>query len=132
MSEFKNNLQKDDRVIHAETKRLGTVRYTPHAGERMVGIVWQGTKFPRYCDVMTLRLVLNGHAEEVAPVEGTPPDLGATAARPPEEEADPALAAIKRQHAAIDARMAAMNLEYRKLAADKDRLERAIAILSPA
>jgi len=127
--QFRNNLQKDDRVLHAETKRPGTVRYTPEEGSRTVGIVWQGTKAPQYVDVMKLRLVVDGKPEDVPPVDGEPPAMGAAAvAKTPAPSS--ALDALKAERETVTSEMKSHEDAFRVLKQRRERLDAAITALT--
>jgi hypothetical protein len=131
---FKNCLEKDDRVIHAETKRPGTVAFTPKG--RQTAVTWQGTVSAVYCDVMSLRLIPpngKGVPEENPPIEGEPPALETATRRTPKPAApagSDALELAKAERAQITARMEAMNAEFKTLKARGEKLDQAIAILS--
>jgi hypothetical protein len=138
MSEFRNNLRKGDRVVHADTKRPGSVAFTPKG--RQTAVTWQGTKVPSYCDVMTLRLVLDdkGTLDDVPPVDGEPPALEGTAAKRghagsiPKAPAAPASAldALKAERDGIAARMRALEDEFRGLKQRREKLDQAITVLT--
>lgn len=130
---FSNNLVRDDVVMHAQTKRVGKVSSTPTEGSRLTGVIWQGTKSPQYTDVMLLRLVINGTPEDVAPVDGEPPELlpdqPARGRRDPAPEPG-ALAVLKRDREAVDTEMKSLEARFKTLKSNRERIDAAISILA--
>lgn len=129
MTAFRNNLVKDDPVLHAETKRPGRVKYTPEETSRKVGVVWQGTSAPQYVDVTKLRLVVDGRPEEVAPIDGVPPELAAN--RPRAASEGTALGALESERDKLLAEMRVLEARFKEIRTSKERIEAAIAILKP-
>lgn len=127
-----NNLAKDDVIVHAETRRVGKVAHNPEETSRMVGIVWQGTKSVQYVDILLLRYVVNGRPEDVPPCDGTPPELeGYPAQRPRARPVETnALEALKKERDDANTEMVRLEARFRELRSNKDRLERAIGVLT--
>lgn len=135
---YRNNLQKGDRVVHAETKRPGDVKWAAESSV-WAGVVWQGTKSPQQVHVSKLRLVVNGVPEDVPPIDGEIPaavsaDRIAAPATAPRVRVDStgepgALAVLKRERAALTAEMDALNAAFRVAKAKAERLDKAIAVL---
>lgn len=133
MTPFTNNLVKDDVVMHAESKRVGKVAYTPKEGSRMTGVVWHGNNVPQYIDVMKLRFVVDGKPETVAPVEGEPPPLDPpTAGRqriPMVNHLDP-IGALRKEREHVDTEMRGIETRFKDLKTRREKLDQAIAVLS--
>ena len=127
MSEFTNNLKRDDPVEEASTKKRGTIARAPWRKLRAVYVRFNGEPKERRVDVMDLRLVVDGVAEDVAPVTGDAPPLVRTASTGP-TVADPA-SAIKAQRETIKKRMDSMTEEFKGLRLLDDRLSKALAAL---
>lgn len=136
---YRNNLKKDDRVQHAETKRLGNVAMQPREATRFVAIQWQGNNGHVYEDVDKLRLVMGeGQVDEEPPYDGMLPEKQARATRAPKpaaapgaKEENPAVAALKERLAVLNEEMQVMNEAYRVRLAEKKRLEQALDVLEP-
>lgn len=126
-TQYRNNLQKGDRVMHAENRRVGEVKY---AGETSVwaGVVWQGTKSPQQTHVSKLRLVVNGKPEDVPPIDGEIPD-GLTAPRIDPSPAPDGLAALRSERRQLNEEMQRLNDAYRIAKTRSDRIDKAIAVL---
>jgi hypothetical protein len=129
-----NNLRKDDRVIHVDTKRPGTVASQPREKSVMVSVLWQGTTAPQYVDVLKLRLVCaNGQIDEHPPIDGEPPPRPAREMHPaPSVAAAPAgaLDALKNERAGVVAEMKHCEDRFKELKGQRDRLDHAIAVLT--
>lgn len=136
MSAFKNLLQKDDVVMHCESKRVGKVACNPMSTNVTPLVIWQGTSSPQAAHIAKLRLVVNGKPEDVAPHDG---DLPSTAPQPakrplPLHTAAPgtsALEALRNERDGIVAAMNAMEIRFKELKLTKERMDQAIAVLSP-
>lgn len=126
---FCNNLKRGDRVLHAESKRVGTVAVDPGESSRDVAVTWQGNERYRFCDVMVLRLVTGGKPEEVAPVDGEPPapKTGKPARAATVEQS--AISVLKKERDEIDAEMKRLDARFKELREKRDRLSRAITVL---
>lgn len=127
-----NNLRKNDRVIHADTKRPGTVASQPRESSVMVSVLWQGTTTPQYVDVVKLRLVCaNGEIDEHPPFDGEPPQR--TARSSPSVASAPeasALAGLKKERDDIGAEMTRLEERFKALKVKKERVERAIEVMT--
>lgn len=137
MTAFRNNLQKGDRVVHAETKRPGTVYVTPRESSRNVSVVWQGCTGAIYVDVMKLRLVLDdkGTIDEFAPVDGEPPSESPerpipSAPRVAESHKDHALQVVRDERSKIKIELAVIEADFKKLRAIDERLAETEKILT--
>lgn len=129
-----NNLQKNDRVIHAKTKRPGSVATQPRDSSRMTSILWQGCSTPVYEDVMDLRLVCaNGEIDEHPPIDGEPPPRKhELPKRTPDAAEQAAIDVLKKERDRIDARMKEMEIEFKTLRGEREKYDKAIAALAPA
>jgi hypothetical protein len=136
MAEFRNNLRKGDRVVHADTKRPGTVKLQPREKSRGAMIVWQGAASPQHCDIMKLRLVLDdkGTIDEHPPCDGEPPasDVNVDPRRvPPSSEIDPAeILRGKRERNLQE--LASLNKRFSALKLENDRIDIALRALHPS
>jgi hypothetical protein len=127
-----NNLRKDDRVIHSDTKRPGTVASQPRESSVMVSVLWQGTNTPQYVDVLKLRLVCaNGQVDEHPPIDGEPP-VRATRQTPSVAAAPEhgALTTLKKERDDIGAEMTRLENRFKELKVQKERVERAIGVMT--
>jgi hypothetical protein len=76
MMPFCNNLKKGDSVEISGSGRRGVVAMQPSETARRVSILLEGLVTPRYFPVLQLRLVVDGKAETVPPIDGElPPAL---------------------------------------------------------
>ncbi len=132
MLPFCNNLKKDDRVAHSQSKRQGTVDAQPRESSRNVSVIWDGNTAPIYVDVMDLRLVLDdkGTLDEHPPIDGEPPEKKT---RAPETVLAPpnALAALKTERDGIAKQMREIEDRFKFLKTQKERLDGAIQFLEP-
>lgn len=134
MTAFRNNLQKGDRVQHAESGRIGTVEFTPLSNSPKAAIKWQGTVSFQYAPVAKLRMIVDGLAEKVPPCDGEPP-VGDNVARTPAQGPTSAkemtpLEHVRAERAKIKAEMAEHERIFKALRASDDRLAEAEKVLS--
>jgi hypothetical protein len=133
MSTYRNNLQKGDRVMHAPTKRVGTVAVSPRESSRNTSILWQGSSQAKYVDVLELRLIVNNQPEEVPPCDGAPPGRETAASLAASSSgggyANGSIESLKRDRDLLDQQMNEMNEKFKKLREYRERLDRAIQVL---
>jgi len=139
MTPFKNNLQKGDTVMHADTKRPGKVAFQPGERNPKACIVWQGTQSPQSTDIMKLRLCVNGVPEDVPPCDGVPPEEpveapnghATTVVRVTATQGeDKVLAALREERDRVVADMVALEGVFKVKRASKERLEQAILVFT--
>lgn len=136
--DFCNNLRKGDAVLDVESNRPAKVARQPAETGRMVCVCYQGTASDRYVDVMRLRLVVNGKAEDVPPVdapEKAPPlsdHQRPTRAAAPSAPAAPtdALTILRARKQAITDEITGMENRCRELRAEEKKVDTAITALS--
>lgn len=83
---YRNNLRKGDTVQDSLSGRRGTVQMNPRHNSVNVSVRFEGNTAQKYVPVGNLRLVVDGHAEDVPPVEGAIP--GASAPDPSKMSAE--------------------------------------------
>lgn len=128
---FRNNLQKNDRVLDTVSGRQGKVKWNPREHGRRTAIQIDGTATPRYLDVMTLRLIANGHTpEESAPVEGEPPAIEPERSEPQTPCGKGALEMLRNELGQNERRMKDAEQTFRTLKKENARIERAILALT--
>lgn len=133
---FRNNLAAGDAVQHAVTKRPGNVRWARETSI-WAGVVWQGTTSPQQVHVSKLRLVVNGVAEEVPPVDGEIPPI-VDVEKPARDhkteqfiaQRPDGVAALKQEREVIARRMDELQREFVDLKAKRDRIDKALAVLT--
>lgn len=82
MMPYCNNLKKGDEVEDTRSRRRGRVMMQPRDYSVKVCVLLDGVTTPRYFPVGELRLVLDGVAEAVAPVDGVIPGSESAPATP--------------------------------------------------
>ena len=129
MLPFCNNLRKGDRVLDSASGRPGIVDMNPRETSRSVSVVLQGIKTHRRFDVMNLRLIVDGKAEDHPPVDGMPPEPvnGHKREDPKEEDAVHSLR-TDRQKCASE--IESMNDRAKVLRSKIDRIDRALLVLT--
>lgn len=132
------NLKKGDRVLHAPTKRPGSVLRKSRGDSRMIRVQWQGGPVTALVDVMDLRLILgDGTTETVPPVDGTPPEAGPVAIkRPPAPSVSlgskaSALENLREERERIRSRLEEIRCERDRLEDDLAQIGKAIDVLAP-
>lgn len=126
---YRNNLQKGDRVVHAETKRPGDVKWAAESSV-WAGVVWQGTKSPQQVHVSKLRLVVNGVPEDVPPIDGEiPASVSADRIDPSPVSTPDGLAALRAERRVLTDEMQRLNDTYRIAKGKADRIDKAISVL---
>lgn len=134
MTDFRNNLEKGDRVQHADSGRVGTVEFTPLESSPKAAIKWQGTVSFQYTPIGKLRLIVDGLAEKVPPCDGEPPGADAPRGRAP-AEAKPAkemtpLEHIRAERVKVKAEMTELERQFKQMRAADDRLAEAEKVLT--
>ena len=135
MADFSNNLRAGDKVFDVELKRNGLVSVASET-KRLVKVILDGNKNAKTCDITTLRLVVDGKPEDVAPFDGDLPPATRVPVRTP-PAGHPAvrlipltpLESLEGKLSANNARRDAIQKEYLALGAENDRLTNAIAAL---
>lgn len=130
MIAFRNNLTKGDPVMHSETKRPGKVASQPRESSRGAMVLWQGATSPQHCDILKLRLVVDGKPEDVAPCDGEPPkDQVVVKPIPPDNSPEThrlfALDCVQRERAKVKEEMAGLERQFKQLRAAEERLAEA-------
>ena len=129
MSAFCNHLTKGDRVLNTKLGREGTIAAKPRETSRYVQIQYDNRTSVGSADVMDLRIILDGRAEDVPPVTGEPPERQ-TRTEAQESEEDAVLTTLRAQRARHDNTIQELEHKLRMERSAIERLDRAIKVLT--